>query len=136
MFLSVSVAKHERAFAYRHRDYARFLEPGSHTLWGFGWSAKVVNVRTPTFDDADLDLFAKDALVHKDLEVVELAQHERALVWVEGRLRFLQGPGRTAYWKALDEIRVERIDTRSIRFTHSELEAVLALPGVRGVQLD
>lgn len=136
MLLSVEVAKHERGFAYKRRDYARYLGPGTHTLWGFGWSVKVLSVRTPTLEDADLDLFARDEAVRNDLEVVELAQHERALVWIDERLRLVQGGGRAAYWKALGEVRVERVDSRKVRFDHGELEAILALPGVRGALLD
>lgn len=51
----------------------------------------------------------------------------RALVWIDGRLSRLLGPGLFAYWLGGREVRTEVIDIRNVRFDHMELRSILKL---------
>jgi regulator of protease activity HflC (stomatin/prohibitin superfamily) len=116
----------ERGFLFKGRDYVRYLAPGTHWVWGFGYTAKVVPVTTLWFRADDLVLLVEDPAVRKDLAVVELKDHERALVWVDGWLwGVLQHPGRYAFWTVAHDVAIERLDARSIRFDHEALATVL-----------
>lgn len=58
--------------------------------------------------------------------VVPLTQTQRALIWKDGRLARILGPGRHAFWNSPAEIEVEVFDTEAPRFDQPRLEAVLA----------
>ncbi len=67
------------------------------------------------------------------IEVVDLADYERAIVWKDGRVTWVLGPGRHAFWKAPAEVRVERIDATGLRLVHDQIDAILAVRGAAGL---
>ncbi|MCH5372617.1 MAG: slipin family protein, partial [Planctomycetes bacterium] len=48
--------------------------------------------------------------------------HQRALVWIDGRFDRFLTPGLYAWWTGLKDVRVEVIDARKPRFEHGELK--------------
>ena len=57
--------------------------------------------------------------------VLDLKDHERALVWVDGRFSHVLPPGLYAYWTTLREVAVEVIDARKVRFEHTDLQVIV-----------
>ena len=57
--------------------------------------------------------------------VLDLKDHERALVWVEGRFSHILPPGRYAYWTTFRQVAVEVIDARKVRFQHKDLQVIV-----------
>jgi regulator of protease activity HflC (stomatin/prohibitin superfamily) len=119
---------------FRYGDFAKLLQPGTYRLWSRLWSRKrctvtIVNTLTTKFEHALLDVLVADAAVRQALTVVDLADHERALIWKDGRLAHIVGPGRHAFWKEPYKIEVEIFDANTLRFEHAKLEAIVALPG-------
>jgi regulator of protease activity HflC (stomatin/prohibitin superfamily) len=131
MLQRITIAKHERGFLYRDKDYERILRPGTHWIWGFGRTVKPVDTQALCFDDTNLEIYLRDPAIWEDLAVADLNDSQRALVWVDGRLHGVIGPGVTAYWKDLHEVRVEVIDASAPRFAHTLLEAILRIDGGR-----
>lgn len=125
------VTKLERAFLYKHGAYVRTLRPGAHWALGFGHDVKRTSVAEMALRAEDLEVLAKDETLWAELAIVELRDHERALVTIDGRLRCVLLPGRTAFWKVLRDVQVEVQDARRLRFEHPSLslEAILAAPG-------
>jgi regulator of protease activity HflC (stomatin/prohibitin superfamily) len=56
--------------------------------------------------------------------VLDLADHERALVWIDGRFSHLMPPGLWAYWLGERKVRVEIVDARQPRFTHEQFATI------------
>jgi regulator of protease activity HflC (stomatin/prohibitin superfamily) len=131
MMRRFKIARRERGFLYKGRDYVRYLRPGTHWVFGFGYRVEVAAVTDMALHSKDLELLAKDPALWEDLAFVELREHERALVWSDGRLRCVLVPGRAAFWKALREVKVEVHDARTIRFAHEALAQVLVVPGAQ-----
>jgi regulator of protease activity HflC (stomatin/prohibitin superfamily) len=109
------------------------LKPGPYRYWTrlIGWkrdTVEVVSTLAMKFEHPLLEVLVRHPSVRDELVVVELAETQRALVWKDGRLAHILGAGRTAYWKAGAEYRVEVFDVSEVRFNHSKLEAVLAHP--------
>jgi regulator of protease activity HflC (stomatin/prohibitin superfamily) len=125
---TVHVRSFERAFLFREGDLVEILGPGKHRLWNplRRLRADVMSAREPWIRHADLDLAVKGDHLQRLAKVVELAQHERALVWIDGRFDSVLGPGLYALWTGFRDLRVERVDASAIRFEHSDLPAVLA----------
>lgn len=130
MFLRTRIHTHERGFLHQGQEYVRALSPGVHWAWGFGLRVVRASTRQVVFQSPDLELYLRDPQVWTDLVVIDLRQHERALVWVDGRLQAVHGPseqgGRFAYWKDLHEVIVEVHPVHEVRLVHPRLEAVLA----------
>jgi SPFH domain/Band 7 family protein len=60
--------------------------------------------------------------------VADLKDHERALVWIDGRFASILPPGLWAIWTTEHEVRMEIIDARSMQLAHAELPAILKAP--------
>jgi regulator of protease activity HflC (stomatin/prohibitin superfamily) len=130
-FTTVKLRSFERAFLFREGELVSVLGPGEHRFWDPKRSlrADVLSAREPWIRHADLDVAVRAGLLAGQAEIVALAEHERALVWLDGRLDAVLGPGLHALWTAVREVRVDRIDGRQIRLQHPDLSAILATSG-------
>ncbi len=64
--------------------------------------------------------------VREAVQVVDLADGERAIVWKDDRLFAILGPGRYAFWKTTAKLDVETFNISAFRFEHAKLQAILA----------
>jgi hypothetical protein len=128
----IKIRKFERGLVFRNRDFERALAPGRHLLVAPLGRLRIhrMSVRAPWVEHPDLEVIVRSGVLAEELEVLDLKQHERALVWLNGRFEGIRGPGLAALWKVFHELRVEVIDARELRFEHPELASVLEAPGV------
>lgn len=129
-FLTFCIRKHERGLVFRHGDFVRLLAPGKHRLWSRllrPWACRVQIVDTlrHRFEHTLLESLVTEPALRDALEVLNLGSHERALVWVNGRLEALLRPGRYAYWKSAPGLSIETFDVRDGVFEHERIESVL-----------
>ncbi len=134
--ITVRVRKHERGLHFRHGDFVGVLGPGTYRLWGnlirpWRETVEVVSTLETEFEHPLLESIARDPALRAQLAVAELAEHQRALVWKDGRLLSVLGPGVFAYWNAPAKIEVEAFDVTGLRFTHARLEAIVAHPDAK-----
>src|SRR6185503_17842858 len=61
--------------------------------------------------------------------VLDLAENQRAIVWVDDRVQAVLKPGLYALWTAFHRVRVETVDARAVRFEHVDLPAIAAATG-------
>ena len=132
------VREHERGLLFRDREFERVLGPGRHWVWDplFKVHVDVVSVRDVWLDHKDLDVIAKSGALGREARVVDLKDHERAVVWVDGRIEAVLKPGLYALWTVFHDVRVETFDARAVRFEHADLAAIAqargAAPPARG----
>jgi regulator of protease activity HflC (stomatin/prohibitin superfamily) len=134
MLKTIRVRTLEVGLWFRHGDLHRVLEPGVYRVPGvWPWSGRdrieVIDTLRPRFEHDRLRALVRDARLASRLEIVDLKDDERALVWVDGRLGAILAGGLHAFWKAPATIEVERYNVGSGRFAHPKLEAILAFPG-------
>lgn len=124
---SFKVLQHERGLLYDDGDFVRVLKPGRHRMFDPFYRLKVEteSVRSPWIRRDDIDVIAKSGALADEAKVIELAQHERALVWLDGRFDSILGPGRHALWTVLVNAEITVIDTSDVRFDHPQLSAAL-----------
>jgi regulator of protease activity HflC (stomatin/prohibitin superfamily) len=127
----------ERGLMFRDREFVRVLHPGRHFVFDPLMKVRVdrLSVRDPWIRHAELDVVARSGVLAGEAEVLDLKDHERALVWVDGRMEAVLRPGLHALWTVFRSVRVEVVDARAVRFEHAELAAVLRAPGA-GEALD
>jgi regulator of protease activity HflC (stomatin/prohibitin superfamily) len=130
-FQRVHVGAAERAVLYRRDEPIRLMGPGSYWLpaWPLGFRVVIVSVREIRFESPDLDLMIERGMLAGEAILLDLQDHERALLWIDGRFARVLGPGRHVYWNLLQKVRVEVLDARRLRFEHPDLALALASPG-------
>jgi regulator of protease activity HflC (stomatin/prohibitin superfamily) len=131
MIRRMKIKAHERGLLFREGDLVAVLLTGVH--WYLDPLLKlrlqVVTPRDPWLVHKDLDLIAKSGLLGSDAVVVDLKDHERALVWIDGRFARILEPGLHALWTTEHEVKIEVLDAREMQLVHAELPAIIRSPG-------
>ena len=113
----------ETGLLFKDGDLVRVLNSGRH--WIFDplrrHELRICNRRDPWLLDEQLDLMIKSGLLDDRINFVDLKDHQRALVWIDGRFDGFLTPDLYAWWNDLKDVRVEVIDARNPRFDHREL---------------
>ena len=127
----VKVLEHERALVFRDGAFEGVLQPGVHWMLDplFRLKVEVVSIRNGWLVHPDLELMVRSGRLGREVRVVDLKTHQRAIVWADGRLELVIKPGVYALWTALRDVRVDVIDARAPLLEHEQLAAILALPG-------
>jgi len=134
MLRFIKVRADERGLLFRDGAFVRLLKPGWHLVAASPLTASRVDrvsVRQVWLSHPDLELIARSGALAGEAEQLDLKDHERALVWVDGRLTAVVGPGLHVLWTVFHEVKVERVDARPVRFEHPELALVLQATGAR-----
>ncbi len=128
MFRWIKIREYERGLLYRDRVFRECLKPGRHWIFDPFLKARVerVSVRDVFLESSDLDVIVRSGSLGEEAVVLDLEDHERALVWVNGRFSTVLRRGLWAVWTVFHEVRTEVIDARKVRFDHPALAAVLA----------
>jgi len=132
---SFKVAQLERGFLFKDKEFVRVLAPGRYRFWDpwFKLRADVVSVRDTWLTHPDLEVIVKSGALGSEATVLDLKDHERALVWVKGRIEAVLKPGLYALWTVFHEVKIEVADARAVRFDHESLDAVMGAKGARAL---
>ena len=127
------IRAHERGLLFQDRVFERVLRPGVHFVWDplFEVRVDVVSVRDVWLDHPELDQIVRSGAGNGELQVVDLKDYERAIVWIDGRVANVLRPGGYALWTVFKDVRVEVVDARGVAFTHADLALVLGTPAAR-----
>ncbi|MDX1948102.1 MAG: slipin family protein, partial [Pirellulaceae bacterium] len=128
LFKHVKIRRHELGLVFRDQEFSGLLAAGSHWLFDLRGKLRVevVSRRAPWLVHEQLDLIVKSGVLAGQAIVLDLKDHERALVWIDGRFSHILPPGLHAFWTGQREIEAEVIDARAVRFEHKQLQAILA----------
>jgi len=100
---------------FRRGDLHRVLDPGTHWI---PWRAigrdrlEVHSILEPAFRHELVPVLVRNRRLAERLAVIDLAGHERAVVWIDERLAGVLGPGLHATWTRDRTVRVETSDVR------------------------
>jgi regulator of protease activity HflC (stomatin/prohibitin superfamily) len=128
VFRRIKVRETERAFLFKDREFVKMLQPGKYWVWDplARTRVEIASVREVWVKSPDLDVIARSGALEDEAEVLNLADSDRALVWVDGRFEAVLKPGLYALWTVFRDVKVERRDARPVRFEHAELVTILA----------
>ena len=131
MLRRFKVREHERGLVFRDREFREVLGPGVHTYLDplFKLKLEVVPVRLPWLLHDDLDVIVRSGALGREVLVLDLKVHERAIVWVDGRLEAVLKPGLYALWTVFRDVRAEIVNAHGALFEHDQLAAILELRG-------
>jgi regulator of protease activity HflC (stomatin/prohibitin superfamily) len=131
MLKTIKVRSYEIGLHFRDGEFKGLLGPGRY--WFVDPLGKVrvevVSLRAPWLVHEKLDMIVKsDALANRAM-ILDLKDHQRALIWVDGRFSHVLPPGLYAYWTSFREVRAEVIDARRARFEHADLPVIVQSQG-------
>lgn len=126
-FQKVFIRGFEVGFQYRNGEFEKILNSGTHRIFDpFNrLTIRTLSLREPWIVDEQLDLIVKSGKLASRAEVLDLKDHQRALVWIDGRFSTILGPGLHAYWLGHRDVKVELVDTTLYRFQHAQLKNIL-----------
>ena len=128
------IRTYEIGLLFRNGEFRKVLDAGVHWFidpW-LGVQVDVVSLREPRLVHEKLDLIVRSGALQDRAHVLELKDHERALVWIDGRFHCVAPPDRHVYWLGPQEVRIEIIDAREVRFTLDEWKVIARSPQARG----
>ncbi|MFL5340440.1 MAG: slipin family protein [Gemmataceae bacterium] len=132
MFKLVTIRAHEMGLLFRDGDFRGLLDAGTHLFFDPLGRVEVAvsSLRGPWLVHEKLDVVVKSGALADQALVLDLQDHQRALVWIDGRFHGILGPGLHAAWTTRRDVRAAVADAREVRFTHPQLPAILRTPGV------
>ncbi len=125
-FKRTRIRSYEKGLHFRNGEFKGLLDAGTHWLFDPLWRARVevVSQRDPWLVHDKLDMIVKSGALTDRAQVLDLKDHERALVWVDGRFSHVLAPGLYAYWTGQKDVQVEIVDARTVRFEHDDLKVI------------
>lgn len=134
-FKRFKIRSYEMGLLFREGDFHGLLAAGKH--WRFDPLNKlrvdVVSQREPWLVHEKLDLIVKSRALKDRAVVLDLKDHERALVWIDHRFSHILPAGQYAYWTGQKVVRVEIVDARKVRFDHEEFKVIVRSLAVQRV---
>lgn len=126
MVKTLKIRSYEMGLYFRDDEFKGLLAAGRH--WLFDPLGKVrvevVSQRNPWLVHEKLDVMARSGALEGRAVVLDLKDHQRALVWIDGRFSHVLPPGLYAYWTGHREVAVEVVDARKVRFEHSDFQVI------------
>ncbi|MDA8018987.1 MAG: slipin family protein [Thermoanaerobaculia bacterium] len=123
----VRVQPYQRVVVFRDGEPIRLLEPGRHLFAMFARNVRLrhFDVREPYLDTEDLEALIKSGLLSHEVEHVRLQRHEKALVWIDGRLDRVVGQGLHAAWNSFLQVRFQTFSVLDVFVQHPDLEVLV-----------
>jgi hypothetical protein len=117
MLKRLKIRSYEAGLYFRDGEFQGLLGEGRH--WLFDPLGKVhvdvANLREARLAHEKLDVIVKSGVLKDRAIVLDLKDHQRGLVWIDGRFTHLLAPGLYAYWHSVREVRVEVTHRSSCR---------------------
>jgi regulator of protease activity HflC (stomatin/prohibitin superfamily) len=127
MFKKIHIRSYEVGLKFRNGEFVGLLGPGKRFVftWFGKTTVRIVSKRDPWLFDEQLDVIVKSGVLAGKAEVIDLKDHERALMWIDGRFNRVLGPGLYAYWNNVRNVRVETVTIDNARLVHNQLAAIV-----------
>lgn len=130
MFKRYRIRSFEAGLLFRDGEFQSILHAGKHRFFDPLGKVRVdiVSKREPWLVHEKLDLIIKSGQLANDATVLDLQDHERALVWIDRRFSHVLPPGQYAYWTGQKNVRVEIVDAGNVQFEHPQLKVIARSP--------
>lgn len=129
-FRKYRIRSYEVGLLFRNGEFCGLLDAGTHRFFDVRGNVRVdvVSQRDPWLTHDKLDLIVKSGALEQHAVVLDLQDHERALVWIDNRFSHILPAGQYAYWQGQKHVRVEIVDARIPRLEHDDLNVIAHSP--------
>ena len=128
MLTTVKIHSYEKGLYFRDGEFRGLLDTGRHWFVSLPGKVRVdvVSQRVPWLYHEKLDMIVRSGALDRQATVLDLEDHQRALVWIDGRFAAVLPAGLYALWTGLRKVRTEIVDVRTVRFTHKDFDTIMA----------
>ena len=106
----IIVNENQRGFLFKNGKYVKMLTSGKYYVCG-GKEIEVVNLNQPIVSNqCALDIILKDKTVANAVSVVEVADEQLALHFVNGKFASVLRHGKYAFWSVIDKHEYKLVD--------------------------
>ncbi|MCC9607227.1 slipin family protein [Blastopirellula sp. JC732] len=132
-YQQVLIQTYEAGLHFVDGEFVGVLAPGRHRLFGIlrKQQVDVVSRRDPWLRHDKLDVIARSGKLGDQAVVIDLTEHERAIVMIDGRFDRILKPGLYVYWNGQRKVEIERYDARDVRLQRNHLSRIAREPLVR-----
>jgi Membrane protease subunits, stomatin/prohibitin homologs len=107
------INENQRGLLFKNGKYVKLLEPGKHIFLSQNYTVEMINIVDEfKLADFDLNVFLKDELLKKQLEIIDVADQTIALHYINGKFTDCLTSGRYAYWKVFRNHKFEIINIK------------------------
>ncbi|MEM9161076.1 MAG: slipin family protein [Verrucomicrobiota bacterium] len=126
-FVRKNIKYDEIGLVFKNGRFVKAVEEGAHWFFSRGsLRVEVEDQRGPWIRSASIDQIRESELVNAKAEFVDLKDGQRALIWIDGRLDAILGPGLYGLWNQRRKVEVELTDASSeLKLVRKDLLNVL-----------
>lgn len=131
MFITRKLIKpFEIGLLYRDRAFTRILSPGRFIEFDPLQRTRisVLSQRDVFIDHPDTDIFIKSQVLSDYTELVDVQDHQRALVWIDGRFARVLSAGTHLLFNTFHRIQIEIVNATQVLFEHQDLDQLIESP--------
>jgi len=109
----ITVFPYQMGLIFRKDQFIDALSPGKHWI---RWSDQLITYDTSKefVPLCELNILLKNSTLSEKLRIIEVADHQMALVFQEGNFLKVLEPGRHAFWKGIVDYRFELLDRNTL----------------------
>ena len=135
MLRSIKIRSYQVGLHFHDGEFKGLLRTGRHWLFDplLKHRVHVVSRRDPWLIHDKLDMIVRSGALGESATVVDLKDHQRALVWLDGRFHCILSAGLYVYWNGMRDVHVEAVDARHARFEHNDLKVIVRAAEARGL---
>lgn len=114
MIKMITIAQDQRGLLFRRGSYVKSMQPGRYRTLTFADEQVVLQHVMQPFHvkDKELELFLHDPELVRELDIVQVEDHELVLHYENGRFVSLLGVGMHAFWNVVRKHTFTRVDLR------------------------
>ncbi len=129
-FKKVQLRSYEVGLLFRDGEFCGLVDPGHHRFFDpFNRNRlQIVSQRDPELVHEQLDLIVRSGALNGRAVVLDLQDHQRGLVWIDGRFSQLLTPGIHVYWTGQRHVRTEVVDARTVCLQHPDVRTIVTSP--------
>jgi len=124
----VNVRAFEKGLHFQNGELISVLDKGRHYFKNIFVleHVEIVSTREVFLKHDKLDIIIQSGLLDdKTTRTLDLADNERALIWIDKRFAAVLQPGKHVLFTEFNDVKVEIVTTDAIRFQHSQLQTIL-----------
>lgn len=108
MFSTTQINKGFIGLVFKNDDYDTFLQEGSHFLWNK--EVRIYKLSELFSPPVDIEILLKDTAMAAMLDIINVGDNEKGLLYEEGRFKYVLQPGRYIFWKNQKERNITIFD--------------------------
>jgi len=126
----IKIANREFGLHFVDDEFKEVLKPGTYLFFNpkNKHRVEVSSQLSPFLANTKSEEIILSGKLKGLAEVIDLKDNQYGIVWVDGRFYTLMPPGCFAYWLGPKEVKIEIVDTNTVRFQHDSLQQIVNTP--------